>query len=94
MVLQSILRLERCLLMVRRLPLQRRNLIYLSFVRHPNQVLSKEQLYERNWGYESVADVSTVTVHIRKLREKLNESQRIPSFWKQYGVQAIASMFK
>ena len=79
--------------MVMRLPLQRRNLIYLSFVRHPNQVLSKEQLYERNWGYESAADVSTVTVHIRKLREKIEREPAQPKFWKQYGVLAIASMF-
>jgi len=45
--------------------------LLVFFFRHPNQVLSKEQLYERYWGYESAADVSTVTVHMRKLREKI-----------------------
>lgn len=54
--------------------------LLVFFVRHPNQVLSKEQLYERNWGYESAADVSTVTVHIRKLREKIEREPAQPKF--------------
>lgn len=54
--------------------------LLVFFVRHPNQVLSKEQLYERNWGYESAADVSTVTVHIRKLREKIERDPAQPKF--------------
>jgi len=54
--------------------------LLVFFVRHPNQVLSKEQLYERNWGYESAADVSTVTVHIRKLREKIEREPAHPKF--------------
>lgn len=47
---------------------------------HPNQVLSKEQLFERIWGLESAADVSTVTVHIRKLREKIERDPAQPKF--------------
>lgn len=54
--------------------------LLVFFVRHPNQVLSKEQLYERNWGYETAADVSTVTVHIRKLREKIEREPAHPKF--------------
>ncbi|MEK5486289.1 MULTISPECIES: response regulator transcription factor [Lysinibacillus] len=54
--------------------------LLVFFVKHPNQVLSKEQLYERNWGYESAADVSTVTVHIRKLREKIERDPAQPKF--------------
>ncbi|MEY2373768.1 response regulator transcription factor [Lysinibacillus capsici] len=54
--------------------------LLVFFVRHPNQVLSKEQLYERNWGYESAADVSTVTVHIRKLRERIEREPAHPKF--------------
>ncbi|MGE7906580.1 response regulator transcription factor [Peribacillus sp. NPDC094092] len=50
------------------------------FVMHPNQVLSKEQLYENIWGLESAADVSTVTVHIRKLREKIERDPAHPKF--------------
>ncbi|GLC88807.1 response regulator transcription factor [Lysinibacillus piscis] len=54
--------------------------LLVFFVKHPNQVLSKEQLYERNWGYESAADVSTVTVHIRKLREKIERDPAQPKY--------------
>ncbi|MFD6208145.1 response regulator transcription factor [Peribacillus sp. NPDC060253] len=54
--------------------------LLLFLVMHPNQVLSKEQLYERNWGLESAADVSTVTVHIRKLREKIEREPAHPKF--------------
>lgn len=39
------------------------------FVTHPNQVLNKEQLFERIWGLDSAGDLATVVVHIRKLRE-------------------------
>lgn len=45
---------------------------------HPNQVLSKEQLYESIWGFEIAADVSTVTVHIRKLRGKIERDSTQP----------------
>lgn len=45
---------------------------------HPNQVLSKEQLYESIWGFEIAADVSTVTVHIRKLRGKIERDSAHP----------------
>ncbi|AXN37261.1 MULTISPECIES: response regulator transcription factor [Peribacillus] len=54
--------------------------LLLFLVMHPNQVLSKEQLYERIWGMESAADVSTVTVHIRKLREKIERDPAHPKF--------------
>ncbi|MEH6942998.1 response regulator transcription factor [Bacillus sp. JJ722] len=53
----------------------------LSFlVQHPNQVLSKEQLFERIWGYDSASDVSTVIVHIRKLREKIENDTSNPIY--------------
>jgi DNA-binding response OmpR family regulator len=54
--------------------------LLLFLVMHPNQVLSKEQLYESNWGMESAADVSTVTVHIRKLREKIERDPAHPKY--------------
>lgn len=53
-------------------------LVFLAM--HPNQVLSKEQLYERIWGFDSASDVSTVTVHIRKLREKIERDPGQPQF--------------
>ncbi|MCK1991225.1 response regulator transcription factor [Peribacillus muralis] len=54
--------------------------LLLFLVMHPNQVLSKEQLYENNWGMETAADVSTVTVHIRKLREKIERDPAHPKY--------------
>ncbi|UOY91860.1 response regulator transcription factor [Ectobacillus sp. JY-23] len=50
------------------------------FVLHPNQVLSKTQLFESIWGYDSAGDVSTVTVHIRKLREKIERDPAHPQY--------------
>ena len=38
---------------------------------HPQQVLSAEHLLEKVWGYDSVADIKTVVVHVGKLRKKL-----------------------
>jgi two-component system response regulator ResD len=39
--------------------------------RHPRQVFNREQLLNRVWGYDYYGDDSTVTVHIRRLREKI-----------------------
>ncbi|TCP63574.1 response regulator transcription factor [Baia soyae] len=52
--------------------------LIVFFVMNPNQVLSKEQIYQRVWGMDSAADVSTVTVHIRKLREKIERDASDP----------------
>lgn len=49
-------------------------------VMHPNQVLSKEQLFEKVWGFDTAADVTTVTVHIRKLREKIERDAAHPKY--------------
>jgi len=38
---------------------------------HPRQVFSRDQLMDRVWGYEPAFDSGTVTVHIRRLREKI-----------------------
>ncbi|WP_394138949.1 response regulator transcription factor [Cytobacillus oceanisediminis] len=54
--------------------------LLVFLVMHPNQVLSKEQLYEKIWGLESAADVSTVTVHIRKIRGKIEREPAQPKF--------------
>ncbi|WP_144510109.1 response regulator transcription factor [Bacillus sp. FJAT-22090] len=54
--------------------------LLVFLVMHPNQVLSKEQLYEKIWGMESAADVSTVTVHIRKIRGKIERDPAQPKF--------------
>jgi DNA-binding response OmpR family regulator len=52
---------------------------------HPNHVFSKDQLFEKVWGMDSLGDSQTVTVHIRKLREKIEidsaNSQYIETVW-------------
>jgi DNA-binding response OmpR family regulator len=47
---------------------------------NPNRVFSKDHLFERIWGYDSLGDVTTVTVHIRKIREKIEEDPSSPAF--------------
>jgi DNA-binding response OmpR family regulator len=47
-------------------------------VSHPRRVFSREQLMERVWGYTTALDTGTVTVHIRRLREKLEEEPSQP----------------
>ncbi|PEB47456.1 DNA-binding response regulator [Bacillus pseudomycoides] len=43
---------------------------------HSGQVLTKEQLFERIWGYDSESDVSTVVEHMKKIRTKLSMYDR------------------
>ncbi|MHB1135066.1 MAG: response regulator transcription factor [Chloroflexota bacterium] len=49
---------------------------------NPNQVFSREQLLEQVWDYKFVGDTSTVTVHIRRLREKVEENPVQPRYLK------------
>lgn len=41
----------------------------------PDTVFAKNELFERVWGYDSLGDTSTLTVHINRLRDKLKEVQ-------------------
>jgi DNA-binding response OmpR family regulator len=45
---------------------------------HPRQVFSRSQLLDHVWGYEYYGDASTVTVHISRLREKIEPDQEKP----------------
>jgi two-component system response regulator MprA len=45
--------------------------LLLLFMRHPRQVLSREQILERVWGYTSEIDTHALEVHIGHLRQKL-----------------------
>jgi DNA-binding response OmpR family regulator len=45
---------------------------------NPNQVFSRDQLMNRVWGYSSALDTGTVTVHVRRLREKLEPDPSRP----------------
>ena len=47
-------------------------------VRHPRQVFSREQLLDRVWGETDYIDPSTVTVHVRRLREKIEADPANP----------------
>lgn len=47
---------------------------------NPNIVFSKDHLYERVWGYDSIGDTTTVTVHTRKIREKIEKDPSNPQF--------------
>ena len=58
----------------------------LSFMAmNPNRVFTKDELFSRIWGMESIGDIATVTVHIRKVREKIeldpSNPQYIETIW-------------
>lgn len=47
-----------------------------------NIVLTREQIYDSIWGYEDFGDINTITVHIKKLREKMDKDDRfIKTIW-------------
>ena len=52
---------------------------------HPNHVYTKEELFRQIWDMESIGDIATVTVHIKKIREKIemntNKPQYIETIW-------------
>jgi DNA-binding response OmpR family regulator len=53
------------------------------FALHPNQVLTREQIYRHVWGFEEDGgDLNTVTVHIKKIREKIEADPSSPVFIK------------
>ena len=47
-------------------------------MRNPNRVFSRENLLDTIWAYEYRSDIRTVDVHIRRLREKLEENPAEP----------------
>ncbi|HNR64870.1 MAG TPA: response regulator transcription factor [Atribacterota bacterium] len=47
---------------------------------HPNIVFSKERLYERIWGDDSYGDITTIAVHIKKIRDKIEKDPQKPRF--------------
>ena len=52
--------------------------LLLFFAANPRQVFSREQLMDRVWGYQSALDTGTVTVHIRRLRTKIEDDPSHP----------------
>jgi two-component system response regulator ResD len=45
---------------------------------HPRRVFSRDQLMNKVWGYEAALDTGTVTVHVRRLREKIEDDPHQP----------------
>ncbi len=54
--------------------------LLLFLIRHPNRVFSKEELFEKVWGMDAIGDNATVTVHISKLREKIEADPSNPQY--------------
>ncbi len=53
----------------------------LSFLaEHPNRVFSKEELFREIWDMDSIGDIATVTVHIKKIREKIEYNTAKPQY--------------
>lgn len=52
---------------------------------NPNHVYTKEELFQKIWDMESIGDIATVTVHIKKIREKIefntSKPQYIETIW-------------
>ena len=56
--------------------------ILLLLIKNPGRVFSIDEIYERVWGEESLGGGSTVTVHIRRIREKIEINPREPKYIK------------
>ena len=63
------------------LPLTQREYELLRFLAaRPGRVFSRDELMEQVWGYDFYTDTSTVTVHVRRLRAKLEPDPAAPRF--------------
>ena len=58
---------------------------------HPNQVFTREQLLRQVWGFEFFGDSRTVDVHIKRVREKLADSEKYG--WSIYTVRGVGYKF-
>ena len=47
---------------------------------NPNRVFTKEELFQEIWGFSSGGDIATVTVHIKKIREKVEKDTAKPEY--------------
>ncbi|MBR4208552.1 MAG: response regulator transcription factor [Lachnospiraceae bacterium] len=56
----------------------------------PNHVYTREQLLDRIWGYDYVGDTRTVDVHIKRIREKINDHDA----WKIATIWGVGYMFE
>ncbi|MFJ7952801.1 response regulator transcription factor [Lysinibacillus sp. NPDC096418] len=54
--------------------------LLLFFCKHPNQIFTKSQLYEAVWGENSFGDDNTVSVHIGRIRERIEKDMKAPQY--------------
>ena len=54
--------------------------LLLFLLQNANRVFSKEELFERIWGMDALGDASTVTVHIARIREKIEDNPSKPQY--------------
>lgn len=54
--------------------------LLLFLVQNPNRVFDREELFERIWGLDALGDASTVTVHIARVREKIETNPSKPQY--------------
>ncbi|WNQ10636.1 response regulator transcription factor [Paenibacillus aurantius] len=54
--------------------------LLLFLASHPNRVFTKDELFERIWGWDASGDNATVTVHISKLRDKIEADPSKPQY--------------
>lgn len=57
--------------------------LFYFLAANPNQVFTREQLLDRIWGYEYIGDTRTVDVHVKRLRQKINDHAewRLSTVW-------------
>ena len=55
----------------------------LAFLaRHPRRVFTREQIMQSVWGYTAAIDTGTLSVHVRRLREKIEKDPERPVYLK------------
>ncbi len=54
--------------------------ILLLLMKSPNIVFSREQIYDKVWGMDAYGDTATVTVHLNRIREKIEDDANNPRY--------------
>lgn len=54
--------------------------LLLFMMKNPNRVFSKDELFERVWGFDALSYTTTVTVHIARIREKIEKNPAKPEY--------------
>ncbi len=54
--------------------------LLLFLIQNPNTVFDKERIFEKVWGYDALSDATTVTVHIARIRDKIERTPDKPQY--------------